>query len=548
MARTTFHSVCIFYTGDDLDDREFAQDIANQICSFCSPQLINVDELERLDIADVPRPEGFQGVPIYVLSPSMLRSPLYRQKLVKGTPNRNLPGRLVAYICRGLTTAGIRNQYPDLEQLFLDLMVGEEADLPSLVEELKAHIKSTPEQIGIIRRLWLLLQLLVVNGMFLVGIVGHYAYLATFLASLWLLWSLLLTNGQPDLEIKVSYYLLYSTGYSVNRVRPFDLWPWLGPAWSIGNQPLGNHQDSCCTQGSFLKAIRTWHKMVEKDRMLKLLVLIWLMIPGLATLAGSQRTWAAGAAAFVGGLVMPRLWAAAIHHIRHWAYWNLGMTDEEMRHTARFFSYWGNGITTKLDYRYRSTRGGQLMLHRPWLRKPPNVFISYVWRDEERIPVAAPLQQMILRMGVPCFLDRCQVPGKFASWRTRVADGILNCTHLFIVLGPHLREAHVMHSEIRTALQRWNTELEPSVVCVIDPEVALTLGAEKLSSELQYLLHEAPKITYAEAVRPDIVAHLLRQRTRQGLLQDWLTLLWPANRLRRFLDMESVAREEIAPW
>ena len=109
------------------------------------------------------------------------------------------------------------------------------------------------------------------------------------------------------------------------------------------------------------------------------------------------------------------------------------MTDEEMERTARFFSPWGSGITSELDYRYLVTRGGQLM-HRSWLRKPPKVFISYAWRDEKDFPVAETLQQMVSEMGIPCFLDKRRISGKFASWRMHIVDEILQCTHFFVVL------------------------------------------------------------------------------------------------------------------
>lgn len=544
MAAPVDRTVNVFYAGDDPGDRDFARRIADWTRSFCSPRLINVDELERMDDASAPRSEGFSGVSVYVLSPAMLRLPHYRQKLVRGTPSRNLPRRTVFYICSGVTTAEIRAHYPDLQKLFLDVMVGEEADLAAMVDELKAYIEYTPDRVGLRQRLWLLAQFLAANVMFLVGAVGHCAYFAAFLSALWLLLSMLLTGGQPDLETVVACHALYATGYGISRVRPLDLWPWLGPAWGIGERSPGGHPDSGRTLGSFLDAIGPWQQTAEAARMLKFGALCWLAIPGASALAGSKWAWVGGAA-FVVGLAMPRLWSAALRFITRRAYWDLGMSDEEMERTARFFSILGVRITMESEYSYVGTHGGQLV-HRPWLRKPPNVFISYAWRDEDRTPVAGALEQTISRIGVPCFLDTRQIPGKFASWRTRVMDAVLDCTHFFAVLGPNVREAQVMHREIRTALQRWNTELEPAVVCVVEPEVALALEAERLSPELKYLLHEAPKITYTEAASGNVVARLLLQRHRQGLWEDWLALLRPGERLRRFLEMESVGGKKIS--
>ncbi len=482
-------------------------------------------------------------MPVFILSPGMLRPKHYRQKLVKATPSRNLPGRMAFHICRGITSADIRAQYPDLRQLFLDVMVGDEVDLPTMVEELRAYIEHSPDRVGLAERLWMVARLLGANVMYWVGAVGYYGYFVAFPIALGLVLSLLLSSGRPGLETAAACYVLYCAGYGTNLVRPLDLWPWLGPAWCIGARPLGGHADSVRALSGFMDAIGPWQRMADAARLLRFGALCWLVIPGASALVGSDWAWA-GIAAFVFGLTMPQLWSATLQFFTRRAYWQLGMTDEEMRRTARFFSSWGLDTATAFEYRYRGTRGGQLV-HRPWLPRPPNVFISYAWRDEERTPVARTLEHTISAMGIPCFLDTRRIPGKFASWRTYIVNELLDCTHFFVVLGPNVREAKVMHREIRTALQRWSTGLEPAVICAVEPGVAAALAAEDISPELEYLLHEAPKITYAEAARSDVVARLLSQRRRQGLWYDWLTLLWPAKRLRQFLESEWVEGEEL---
>ena len=537
--------VCLFHAGDEPRVRDFVRRVADLIRPFCVPQPIDVDELERTDDRGAPRPERFQGVPVYVLSPAMLQPTYRRRKLVTGTPGRNLPGRSVFYICHGVTTAEIRAQYPDLQKLFLDVMVGEEADLPVMVEELRAYIECTPDRVRLPERVWLLAQVLSASAMSLSGLVGFCAYLAAFPSALWLLWSLLVTGGRPDVEAAAACHVLFGAGYGINRVRPLDLWPWLGPAWGIGAQPPGDHPDSGRTLDSFLQAIGQWQQTVEAARMLKIGAMCWLVIPGAAVLIGRASAWL-GVAAFVVGLGMPRLWSVALRYFRRRKYWISGMSDDEMEQTAQVFSPWGSKTTTESDYKHGGTRGWQLV-HRPWLRKPSKVFISYAWHDEERTPVARTLHQTISRQGVPCFLDTRRIPGKFSSWRARVVDEILDCTHFFVVLGPNVHEAQVVHREIRTALQRWYTELEPAVACVVEPEVAAALSAERRSPELRYLLHEAPKMTYAEAARGEVVARLLLQRRRQGLWRDWLALLLPEARLRQFLKIESVGGHRISP-
>lgn len=529
--------VLIFYAGDDPQDSVFAQRIADSIGSFCAPQLINVDETERQDLAFRQRSERYLGVPIYVVSDAMLQLP-HRPKLEKATPRRNLPGRSVFYICRGVTVAEIKDTYPDLRKLFDDVMVGEEADMPVLLQELKEYLEHTPDQVGLGRRLLLLAQFLAVNLMYLVGAAGYYAYFAAFLTVVWLLWSLLLTGGDSGMETAAACHALYATGYAINRVRPLDLWPRMGPAWAIGERAPGGHSDSNRTLAAFLDAIGPWQRTAEAARRIQFLVLCLLAIPGLAALAGVRRPWWYGSAAFVLGLTMPRLSSAAMRSLKRWAYWDLGMTEEEMKRTARSLSKYGVENSSAYEYRYLEVRGGRL-LHRPWLRKRPRVFISYARRDEALTPAASILEHTISKLGFSCFLDKRRIPSPFASWRSVVVDEILDCTHCFVVLGPNVLEAKVVHREIRTALQRWYTELEPAMICVVEPDVVAALEGEELSNELNYLLREAPKITYAEAARSEVVGWLLGQRRRQGLLQDWLALLRPAERLQRFLSSES---------
>jgi len=527
--------VSIFHSGDDPADRDFAGRIASLTRSFSSPQLINVDELERVDDLGGKRPGRFRGVPLFILSPAMLRKPHYRQKLVAGAPGRNLPGRSIFCICRGVTTTEVRTRYDDMQPLFLDVMVGEEADLPELIIAIREYVEQAPESLSLSGRVVLLGQFLAAQAIHVVGVIGHCSYYAGFLVSPWVLYTILVGDGQRYL-LAAACLASYATGYGINRVRPLDVWPWLGPAWRHGGWSAGGHPDSWCTSESLPEAVNSWQGMAKDARVLQTTALAWLGIPAAGGLLRSAQAWA-GAAAFLAGLAIPPVWSAALRYFRRRAYWSLGMSDREMERTSRFFSPCGLGITTELEYQMQATQGG-LLVRRRWRRRRPRVFISYAWRDEERTPAARSLHQTISQMDLACFLDSRRIPGKFAAWRARVVDEILDCTHLFVVLGPNVREAEVVHREIRTALQRWNTELEPAVICVVEPEVAAALGAQKLSPELKYLLRDAPKLSFAEATQSELVARLLRQRRRQGLWRDWLALLSPENRLRRFLNAD----------
>lgn len=528
-----YRDVFIFHSGDDPDDRAFAQTIADRIQYFAIPHLIDVDGLERQDIAGHVRPERFVGVPVYVISPSMLRDPEYRHKLVIGTPGRNSPWRWVFYICRGIKFEEIRNNYPDLEKLLFDVMVGDESHLPNLLDELRMYLTHVPKYVGTMQRIRELLGFAASILMVLFGSVFLWVYFLAFMSSFPLYYSMLVTGARSAFEFALAFHVLFAAGYSMTRLPPLDFWTELGPAWKVRERPgYGDpsrqaHSDSECHVGVFRQAAAKWMKELNRSLLWLLFRLCFFLIPGIALVLGTD-LFMPGIGIIIAGLFMPLLWSRSLRHIKKLAYREVGMSNDEMDRTTRFFDYFPPAAGMSM-----------WTVHRRLLEAPVNVFISHAWDDDNFTTAAEKLHEIVTDFGIPCFLDKQRMPGKFTAWRSQILNDLLECTHFFIVLGPQTGEARGVHLEVRTTLQRWYTDLEPAIICIVDPNVADVLEEQKdIPREIKFLLNECPKVTYEEASNPDVVAHLIRQRRRQGLLRDWVTLTSPFGSLKQILHEE----------
>ena len=120
-----------------------------------------------------------------------------------------------------------------------------------------------------------------------------------------------------------------------------------------------------------------------------------------------------------------------------------------------------------------------------------------------------------------------------------MSAALLDSTHVFVVVGPHVLQGAVIRRELKLTLQRSNTEVLPAVVCVTDPAAAKELrDRPDLPEELRFILAWCPRLSPQEAESPEILGRLVRQRRRQGLLRDWLTLVAPVGAMQRFLAAE----------
>jgi len=581
-------AVSIFFCGDDREDRELADRIAKAVEEYAEATLIDVDGLDRADERGEKRKEGFPGTPVFIVSSSMVSKDYYRAKLIDAAPLARMPGHMAFYICRGIRFSELKKQYPDLDPLFDQIMVGEEGDVDEMLDELQEYT-SHKEELTRVPRGFLLKSVL--GMVFLPAArVLYYTYYVAFPASIATICFLLISPPQRIVWADViACIALYGTGFCLNRLNALDFWPWLGRRWRLPSldaplgklysapldarssfrwladlcplRPLEDSSHAYSTEEDLRFAVSAWFGLIRRARNLKLFQLLFLTIPAVAFLVDRPpTTWAWAVVSLMFGFVVPTLFLLTSDWIRKLAYLSIGLDSSELERTEEFFrpkgELMGGAIQLKgLSHPQARQKhqeeswalihsAGSFSVRRSWFRRRDCAFISYAWADEAEQPVAEKLRGIVEGLEVECFFDRDRIRSKFSAWRSRVSLHLLDCTHVFLVLGRHVLGGQVVRREIQMSVQRWHTEVLPAVICVAEPDVVQQLRDDPtIPPELRFILDWCPRLTYEEAADPAVVEHLLRQRRRQGLFRDWLTLLTPLSTMRRTLTAEEAFEE-----
>ena len=138
-------------------------------------------------------------------------------------------------------------------------------------------------------------------------------------------------------------------------------------------------------------------------------------------------------------------------------------------------------------------------------------------------------------------MDKRDIPGKFLPFRYYLVKGLLFCTHHIIVLGPNSLNSDFLKREIQMSIQRWYTETIPSIIMVIEPNLAKEWlkNIEKVRLPfINLLLKWCPQLSYSEANNINNIQHLLKQRSRRGLIGDLLSIKNPFQTIRAILAQE----------
>jgi hypothetical protein len=573
-------TVGIYFAGDDPDDRAFAMKIADAARAFSDVRLLDVDELDRIDLSGRVRPLGFRGTGVYILSPEMLAKEHNRYKLCGATVKLDVPGHTGFYICRGITSQEVRKQYPEMGDLFERVDIGTEGDFKVLLRELRSYVRHPETRLR--PSLRLLAETIASRIILLMSVPFTPIAILAPLAVVGMY--LLLFFGDPTSASSAYPIVLvsfYGLGWWANRVRPMDLWPFLGRRWRISTDSeavSGEHsssdtvppwgEDVCLsplTQADsesycppdYMRWVRTWWlKAVRRARwsrtiVFALAVVIALVISRKHT--GMLSVLSLGAFTF--GLVFPVISYWANCYIRRLAYLKIGLRKEEIHRTDEWFDpFKGADSGIALDestaaginrvrktYRFLGQTIGAPTVQRWWFCPQNRVFISYAWGSERDTNTARVLATAIAEiedtggLGKDFFLDRLSNP-PFSAWRSRLASALVNCTHFLIVLSPAVLKAKTLQREIKTAFQRWNMELFPAIICVLDEfDAKELLAIERLPYEIQFMLSWCPRLTHAEAGDTIILSKLLAQRRRQGLFMDWLSIITPQRCLSRLV-------------
>jgi len=585
--------VLIFFSGNDPLDREFAAKIADSVKNYSEPRFLDVDKFRDQDVKAEDRPTRFKGVGVYILSFSMLDKPYNRENLIKSYPAIGLPGCFPFYICRGITPSELIERYPELEYIFDNANIGSEQDLESLNNELKECVVNFKSPISQIT--WKFLVKSFTSQIVLyIGLVMPTLYFISFAAPFVLLYFLLSPNViENSWRLLFTCLAMYGMGYGIWRIPALDLWSLLGRGWKLPEYdfPKGfnchtnesqlfrwiekkclensvpSNEDSICSKFELDQVILSWLGTVRRTRRYQFFRIVFMSIPAILVVIKFSGVYIILSilGLFIGILFPSVCYWASMWITKH-AYSRTGLTDRELDYTDNFFVFGKFGLRNQfplqldkyrmLDWALGQSIFGGYKLRR-CLPQADRIFVSYTWEDEKEAPNAKELGKTLDKLKVGYFLDTRNIYSKavidtnvfcrpsedtrninfkFAGWRWQASVGILESTHVFVVIGPKILKGRTVLKEIRMSLQRWHTELYPAIICVVEPEIAAKLlKDENLPIELRFLLRWCPRLNYEEARNPNLIKTLLQQRRRQGFFQDWKSVLFPESSLRDML-------------
>jgi|GEM_PF-7089685 len=463
--------------------------------------------------------------------------------------------------------------FHDLDELIDKVMIGNENDLPVLLKELRDYVSTFRKNrfsLMVNFSVFFLIALIITSANLFFRI-----YFLSFLAPVILIYCLLAASSlQHSWETGLAYISLFALGFRLNLLPACDFWPWLGRRWQLPelephfnlhmqsdstpskswlsllcSLPAEKHiLHSQCSPEELKWAIQAWLGTLRRTFARQVFILPLLLVPAAVTLKyQSWLTAATGAAPLLLGLLFPPLYYWAAYHLEQMSSNTEGISREHLQWTDELYESHHPGICKILPWaRMRDIALEQFSdspKKRAWLPLRDNAFISYAWADENDKSIAPHIAGVFKDIGVDFFYDREDIQEKFSAWRSLVSKGLLNCTHLFIVIGKKVHGGRVINREARFSLQRWGREFFPAILCVVNPSDAEALLKDTdLPIELRFILECCPRLTLDQIRDSETVRHILCQRRRQGLLRDWFTLVFPEYDIRKFLISEGCVK------
>jgi len=560
----TEQDIHICFGGDIEADRVFADTLKVSLAlkAPASVYLFDIHEFERMQ--DAYQHSAAVGTFIYILSDKLVSDDSVRSKLLMTGQKASIPGYMYFYICHDTTYKELRESYPEMEDLGDRVMIGDDNAVKAMLEQAVAYACRRPKIMRRLRRL--------VAACFLPSHAG--VLVGTLLPLLYgsapIVWLLLFASASaPCIRAMVPDFLLAVAACQfvallIHRQRAFDFWPFLGSrlnctlsthacaqqstwmrsvlgfwAWSDDTHARNKkevHEERCLTSEQSLHSLRAWSGLIMESRLYTLTV---LFAGGFAVFLCSRNIPHAEILVLLGGmlgLALPPWVAWSQRLVKHIGYWRLGLTSSELDRTATFFRIDSLNDRFIGNLSYLSHK-----MLRSWLRQKPRVFISYSWTADEKRGLAPTVHQTLKKLGIDHFYDKNNIRSEFAAWRASVSDALTSCTHVLLLLDDSMPANQVVDREIRTAVQRLHTDIFPSFICVAEPQtVASLLAKEDIPFELRWLLEWTPCISPQEATCSHILEAVIRQRTRQGRLADFATMLFPGKYMKLFLSRYQV--------
>lgn len=190
-------------------------------------------------------------------------------------------------------------------------------------------------------------------------------------------------------------------------------------------------------------------------------------------------------------------------------------------------------------------RFGTPMMRR-WRTPADYAFISYAWRDDPGNEVSNKIASACQAARIDYFLDKRNKAAGRDSFRQSLAMNLSKSTHFFLVVSPNIALGHTVIREIDMAMMRWTFEMTPTIICVVDPDLAEGFRIDtRIPLTLRFLLTFCPQMTPAEAADPALVRYIVEVTRREGKLHDWLPLLSPGTTVGQAMRLPGIVDESL---
>ena len=557
MPETTLQ-VSVIYAEEDFEDRILAEDLRQQLAEVVNVRMVSIDEI--VAVAERNRWERamFIKTPVFIISDVSTSTDRRRKALVSVNPVLGDLNFRSYYICRGIRPLQLLERYEELGRLANEAMiVGEEAKA-LLVKDLSDYARSQgpPTLKDLLRTTAGSLRFLAAGVADVIGGVAVLFFFLGFPAGIAL--AILYAVGAASRFSSFLFLLtVFAVGYACHMIETLEIWPWLGRRWKPERKEITKAANGSTISTFDLEVAVSSHRLARRwaatygylaiGVLVVPLVLtaltsdvpsiMWILIAAGLGIGGPPfKTWGhrllARFEAGRRGLLAVSLERFDSHAAR--------LSIKPVPNSLMAFNpedlklFDQHELVSVRRWLHVALLGTTSALHRPWLRPRDTVFISYVWADDPQTGLAEKLSETLDKLRTAHFLDKRHIPSGFVGWRSHVALELSRATHVLLIITPNITRGKVIAKEIRAIMHRWYFEVLPSVICVVEPDVAKMLREDKtVPLELRFLLAWCPNITFTEAQNAPVLERLIRQRRRNGRFNDWLVLLGGRSSERR---------------
>lgn len=548
----------MIYAKEDSEDRILAEDLRQQLTEVVHVQMLSIDEIAAVAERNRWKQALVIKTPVFIISEASTSTAQRRKALVSANPVLGHLNFRSYYICRGITPLKLLERYEELSRLANEAMIVGEESRALLIRDLieYAHSQHSPTLKDLLKTIAVSFRFLVAGAADLIGFLAGIAFFLGFPAGIVLaiLYALGIRSSFSDYLILLT---VFAAGCAFHMIETLEIWPWLGRRWKPERKEPKEEANGSTFSASDLEVPLSTHRLARRWAArygyFAFGVLLGPSAVTVFTYKAPSILWIL-AAAVLGLTCAPfKTWGHQL--FARFEAGQRGLLDTSLE---RFDSHVGRLSVRPMpdsmiafdpedlklfDQRELESIGRWLhvaqlgaisAVHRPWRPPRDTVFISYVWADDPQTRLAEKLSETLDKLTTTHFLDKRHIPSGFVGWRSHVALELSRATHVLLIITPNIARGKFIAQEIRAIMHRWYFEVLPSVICVVERDVAKMLMEDKtVPLELRFLLAWCPNLTFTEAQDAQVLDRLIRQRRRNGRFKDWLVLLGGRSSERR---------------